>query len=239
MLLNVLHTLLVCGDIGAAVVASAGIVWETKDFGKAFADVAHQCVLFGVVLETLFTVGLFMVEEQQTQIAGEIASKANERAAILGKEAAQLQDNAAMLDREVGRRHLDGTIFSRILGNGPKGEFEIVYGAEDLDSLVLAFDLRYALERAGWRFISSTPVPLATLLSLKDAKSIPQHIKIQVHSFVGNEMPILSPKDNERRTLYSVLSGAIMVGLGGVQILRGGIDPTLPDNRVRITIFPR
>jgi hypothetical protein len=51
----------------------------------------------------------------------------------------------AILKREVGLRHIDGTTFLKILDDNPKGEFEILYGAEDLDSINLAYDLRYLL----------------------------------------------------------------------------------------------
>jgi hypothetical protein len=166
--------------------------------------------------------------------------------AFLEKEAAnalsaasKANENAAKITREVGLRHLNGDTFLKILGTGPKGEYEIVYGAEDPDSILLAYDLRFLLERAGWKFISLTAVPLAELLSRKWASVITKNFEIEVHSLGMNETPILVPNLPMKQTLYSVLSGAIMAGLGGVQVSRGGVNPTLPANRVRITILPR
>jgi hypothetical protein len=136
-------------------------------------------------------------------------------------------------------RHIDGPSFLGILDDTPKGEFEIVYGAEDLDSINLAYDLRYLLPVTGWRFINITAVPLKYLLNIKNAMAFPKNIKLEVHSFIGSEeIPNLST-ESKPRTLYSVLAGAIMKGLGGVQTLQGATDPSLPDNRVRITVFPR
>jgi hypothetical protein len=92
---------------------------------------------------------------------------------------------------------------------------------------------------AGWKFINITAVPLKTLLDMKNAEAFPKNIKLEVHSFIGpDEMPNLTLL-SKPRTLYSVLAGAIMMGLGGVQTLQGATDPSLPDNRVRITVFPR
>jgi hypothetical protein len=149
----------------------------------------------------------------------------------------KLANEEATLKREVGLRHIDGQSFLNIIDDNPKGEFEIVYGAEDLDSIFLAHDLRSLLERAGWKFISISATPLATLLDLKK-RDYPKNIRIEVHSVTGNELPNLSPQDKPR-TLYSVVAGAIMNGLGGLQTSTGGEDPSLPENRVRITVFPR
>jgi hypothetical protein len=150
----------------------------------------------------------------------------------------KLTSEEEVLKREVGLRHIDGPSFLKILDGDPKGEFEIVYGAEDLNSINLAYDLRSLLEVAGWKFINITAVPLQNLLDLKNAMVFPKNIKIEVHSIIGPDEPNLSLL-SKPRTLYSVLSGAIMTGLGGVQTLQGGTDPSLPDNRVRITVFPR
>ena len=76
---------------------------------------------------------------------------------------------------------------------------------------------------------------------LKEAIMLPMNVRIEVHSFDGTETPILLPQDENEmpRTLYAVLAGAIMRGLGGVQHLVGGSDPSLSSNRVRIMVFPR
>jgi hypothetical protein len=165
------------------------------------------------------------LDQQKQKITTQIAE--------LGK----LTNEASNLKREVGLRHIDGQSFLSIIGDNPKGEFEIMYGAEDPDSIFLALDLRFLLEHAGWKFINITAIPLATLLDLKKI-DYPKNIRIEVRSLIGNEMPNLSPQ-SKPRTLNSVLSGAIMKGLGGLQTLQGGEDPSLPDNRVRITVFPR
>jgi hypothetical protein len=92
------------------------------------------------------------------------AGNAIERAAILEKEAAAIRERAAILEREVGLRHLNGSVFLSIIGDEPKGEFEIRYAAEDQDSLLLALDLRVLLIKSGWELIDERPIPTAELL---------------------------------------------------------------------------
>jgi hypothetical protein len=181
---------------------------------------------------------------QDAQAASKLQADAAQMRADFDKENTELRAKAANLQSEISPRHLNGPLFLSILGDSPKGEFELVYGAEDQDSLLLSHSLRELLKNAGWQFIDEKAIPLATLL--KQATAFPMNVQIEVHVFGKPEeqMPILSPQDRATklglpRTLYSVVSGAIMAGLGGVETSVGGTDPSLPDNRVRITVFPR
>lgn len=226
-LLSILTAIFLYGDVASAAVAGAGIYWETKHNGSEFEKFAQRCVLYGVIFETLFSVLLFIVDGHATAAAVNDAAKANEK--------------AAALTRQVGLRHLDGDKFLAVLGDGPKGEYEIEYGAEDPDSILLAFDLKFLSARAGWKFIDMKATPLAQLLA--NWMIFPKNIKIEVHAFEGHEIPILTAEaevgNKLPRTLFSVLSGAILMGLGGIQNFSGGVDPSLPENRIRIIVYPR
>jgi hypothetical protein len=148
-----------------------------------------------------------------------------------------LRINAAKLEREVGLRHIDGARFMSVLGDGPKGEFEIEYGAEDQDSLLLALSPRVLLQNAGWKLINEKAIPLAVLL--KEATIFPMNVRIQLRQIAGDDRSLTLPQAENKspRTLYSVLSGAIMAGLDGLlPHIVGSGDPSLPEGRVRITV---
>jgi hypothetical protein len=163
---------------------------------------------------------------------------ARERAAKLEKEAAELRSNLVNLQRQVGPRSLDGNILTRIPGDAPKGEFEILYAAEEQDARVLALSLRVLLVKAGWKLIDERPVPSAELL--RSAKVFPMNVEIVVRNLKEQGVPIILPPDKnaEPRTLFAVLSAAIMSALGMTRVA-GGEDASPPEGRARIIVFPR
>jgi hypothetical protein len=82
-----LNSWLLTGEVTAATAAGWGIICETMEGGLTFRKVAQRLIIWGVVLETCFTVALFVSEEINTRIANETAANAIERAADANRKA--------------------------------------------------------------------------------------------------------------------------------------------------------
>lgn len=188
------------------------------------------------------------IEQQQAQIQHDKdmaalhlqASQANERAATLEKEAAELRIGAAHLEKEAGRRFIKRDAFLQALQDAPKAEFELLYGEDDLNSKYLSLQLRVLLIHEGWSLIKEQGVPLKDILSqslmypMAPVLVSSRSTSLPTGSFMIKIGPAL-PSD--KSTAATAVMGAIREGLG-----RGSVekdDPSLPEGRIIITVFPR
>jgi len=182
------------------------------------------------------TIKVTSINDLAIAFLGDKEADSRLRAANLEKQAAELRSRAAILERTLGPRRLDGDVFLRILGNDPKGEFEILYAAEEQDARLLALSLRVLLVKAGWKFIDERPVSSAELL--QSAVGFPMNVEVVVKNLDGDPIFLPPDKNTEPRTLYAVLSGAIIAALGMTRV-EGREDASLPEGRARIIVFPR
>ena len=190
----------------------------------------------------LLVIALFAelgIQIKENSISGMITADLERQTAALEKKNTELRIKAANLERMLGPRHINGDVFLSILGDGPKGEFEIRYASDDQETALFVLTLRVLLTRSGWRLIGERPVPTAELL--RSVSGYPSNVIIEVKEIGAGETPILSPpnKNQQPRTLWTVLSGAIMSGAGIMTGIQGWRDESLPEDRVRITVFPR
>lgn len=161
--LSAANPYLLQGEIAAVLLLGIGIVYESDRYPESAHRSAFWFVVVGVVFETIFSILLFAPEEQISSIQNgalksaalelaattKTAAAAIERAAKLEKEAAELRIRAATLERNLGPRHVDGDKFLSILGDDPKGEFEIRYAAGDQETRLFALSLRVLLIKSG------------------------------------------------------------------------------------------
>jgi len=198
--------------------------WSTKG-----GRLSVLVLIAGLAIEGVTQVKANSLSGQIIAFLGEQAATTRERAATLEKEAAELRMSAANLEKRVGPRIIDRDLFLSALDDGPKREFEIQYGAEDQDSWMLSIQLRALLEKAGWRFISVTPLPITSIIT--QSVIVPMTVRLQVRSISAEEtqamLSLSLGKTAEPKTPYTVVGAALIRGLGRGVV--GGADPSLAD----------
>jgi len=132
-----LNSWLLTGEVTAAAAAGWGIICETIEGGAIFRKVAQRLIIWGVVLETFFTVALFVSEEINTRIAKAIAANAIERAAQIERITAWRRITPEQKARiTMGLR---GHLPPAIVVNGDNNDPEaILYRAEITDIFAAA-----------------------------------------------------------------------------------------------------
>jgi hypothetical protein len=178
-------------------------------------------------------------EQYKLTVEGRVAD-AKQEGIKAGQTATDAQTKTKDLDqRTLARwRQFDRGKFLSVLGDGPHGVVEIIYGEEDEESFALSLSLRAAIESAGWTVSGVTPIPTKELL--KHLTVIPENILIVARSNIANDtnsvMELAMGRTVPVRTPYITMSAAILATLGGGV---GGSDPLLSEGFLRLVIFPR
>jgi hypothetical protein len=162
------HSVLLGGAVLGGILVGVGILKESEKW-----SVAAMLVLVGVIVEPIFTIGLFLYDEnvsryQQSQIiaatdraagaelaaaaANKDAAIANEKNATLEKEAARLRLNLAQLTQEAGQRKITPdqfeTLRTALSGSGLKIIVFVLYG-DDKECVTYGQSIAHALSAIG------------------------------------------------------------------------------------------
>jgi len=114
------------------------------------------------------------------------ALSADQEIAKTKERAAQLEKEAATLRKQLSPRTIDREKALTILA-GRVGEYEVVYGQEDVGSQLFANQIRGLLDHAGWKLIGSTGVPIS--LIVKNVPFWPMCMLIEARDYSQEEDP--------------------------------------------------
>jgi hypothetical protein len=230
----------------------------SKEIGKlekAVLIIATAGIALGVLGEWWYgseaaTASENLQSDATTKAANAIrdASHADERAANLEKEAAAAKERATTLElriKELEPRNLNWTAFVNALRNVPRCPVEILYLADDFDSMSLAQQIGLAIKAGGWDEPSRKsierpsgwdgPTPMAV-----DGQ--PTGVTVVAHIGEGTE-EITAARGVITNTArgnasFDTIQRALLVGLGKVATWVNG--PHAPPNgTLRIVVAPR
>ena len=234
--------LLLIGSVGIYIQWHYAVREKVRNWPITFGGVIRSA--FVIACFTPFILGAFIVTAKYNANVPEV--EINDLRESLKTAQSKVTQQEEELNRQksiiqnLGPRVIDRNLFLSTLGDSPKGEFQILYGAEDQDSYSVSGQVRRLLTDAGWKDMGVRAMPVAEII--KSATMIPQNARVDVTSInFDKEAPAMMSlsmgQPAEPRTLFVVVSAAISRGIG--RGVTGGQDPSLRDNQVRIIIFPR
>jgi multidrug efflux pump subunit AcrA (membrane-fusion protein) len=155
---------------------------------------------------------------QKLQIAADVAKTAQQRVELDLAKQQQRAANAELQLAEIRKRQEPRRItlnqrqeLQKYLSDKPKGRFEILFRAGDLEAYNFAFNLWVALRDSGWESESADPKPTQDVLL---------------------EFTVRTPDFTDAR-YRAVVEGLAFVGLGHSG---GGLDSSLPLGTVRFIV---
>lgn len=164
--------------------------------------------------------------------------------ARLNNETEQLQNDNLRLRKELGPRNLPFGTFVEALKGKPSAPVEVLYVADDFDSMALAQQIAEGLKAAGWPEPTRSPIwrpigwsdPLPMSVDgqptgVTVVASIPDS---REEYFAGNGLPAV----NAPMTPFRALQEALLAGLGKAQSHVNG--PRAPKaGALRVVVAPR
>lgn len=149
------HFCLIGGDILATAAVGWGIIWEAPEQSARRHRIAKQLVIWGIVAESLCSVGLFAFDEGISQRQADfIRSQNNE---LIELESENLLLYKASLPRRVGigdivvngKRDERGNALYREMKKFP-GTRVLIQSVPDFEAQTLAGDIFAVAKQAGW-----------------------------------------------------------------------------------------
>jgi hypothetical protein len=210
---------LLSGDVLATIAVGCGIVWESGPL--EVHHVAHRLVIWGIVAETICTVGLFVFDNGLNDVQVAIIRAQNEEIIALGKNSLPRSINVAK--------------FTEQLTAAPPSAVEIRYVVACTDCEALSFWLSEALTKAHWSVKPPIPVnpPDRNWPSAVSSLHAPQQSGISV--IVDSPDKITA----DPKTSFGALNWALTQQLGFNFNISGGVDVSMSPAVIRVIIAPK
>jgi hypothetical protein len=138
--LSAVNPFLLQAEIAAAVLLGIGIIFEADRYCEEVKRVAFHFVMWGVVLETIFSIALFASEERISQLQHDTISAQQEKIIRVEMEAAARSFEPA----EYAGLGFD---MSRFRGTS----FTVFVAKYDSEAGIFAGQLQFLLESVGWK----------------------------------------------------------------------------------------
>ncbi len=180
--------------------------------------IALALAAVGAVASLVTTAGVITLQKRE-------ALESNERAAKLENETAQARLQLEQLQKQVGPRNLNWNAFVEVIKSEEQLPVEILYVADDADSMELAQQIQLAISAAGWKMPLRNPIQRPTgwsepLAMAEDGQ--PKGVTIVANS----------------KTPTGALERALGAGLGKYAMhIQGAHAP--PVGTLRIVVAPR
>lgn len=214
------HLMLLGGATLGGVLVGVGILRESETW-----NTAAILVLIGVIIEPIFTLWLFVYDEN--------ISRAQE--AKIGRQNAEI----TALRKNGVPRSIDASAFSEQLVSAPPARAEIRYVVACADCETLSFWLSEALKKANWSVDPAIPIAPQDRNWVRAVQSLHAQSSGITVVFDSPDKITADPKSS-----IGALSGALQRAFGfnflGYDVAtRGGVDVTMPPELIRIVIAPR
>jgi hypothetical protein len=191
-----------------------GVYWEGDKFGKDKQHRGWLLLLCALAAETAFGIMIFLTDGWISEI---------QRHEIIA------------LEKQIAPRKIDGSLFAKILRNGPKptSKVQLLYVREDPDSYQLALQIYWYMGSSGWECDTEKPIPPPAADSMYGDAAIA--LSVGGHA---TGVTIVAPniKDISWESPFGALFKAFRAALG--QAGRG-IDRTMPEDALRIVVAPK
>ena len=218
--------------------------FETASLIYDWANIVLIVALVFSAISTVLVVWMGNVKEghlrRDLASASVDAAHAVERTAVAEQRTAEAELRLKQLEPRV----LNWDAFVASLKGAPQCPVEVLYVADDWDSMALAQQIQLAVESAGWKQSSRNPIEKP--LSWTDPTPMAvdgQPIGVTIVALLGTEPEtiaagsLLSPRPGPI-TPFSAMEQAVLVGLGKVGTwLNGPHAP--PAGTLRIVVAPK
>lgn len=217
--------------VGLAVEIAAVFMLHKPPLEAVLSIASTVLIIAGVWGELIF-------ERCAKEAADGIVAQAKERVAESELRIAKLNKEAAELRKSASARHVDFQKFAKALEGEPKLPVEIWYSNAASDASMLATEINWALERAGWEFRRAIPIPHAEpIASDRDPRWLLSDISAAGGSSSGISVARHGPVSTKDISPQMALLHAIAEGIGRTAHATG--VETVPEGTLRIIIAPK
>ncbi|HZV04943.1 MAG TPA: hypothetical protein VE999_07665 [Gemmataceae bacterium] len=224
--------------------ASTLFLGHNGDWWDFWLIVSGICVAIAATAVGVTTTGSLVAHKREAVAAEqELAKYKLDTAKEIAEADARTAQAKVELDDfrwQSGPRIIDSGKFLSSLKGSPVGSVEIEYLADDFNSIMVAEQLKSILETAGWTITALNPITIAALVK-KAVGGFPVGLELWSccisHEESHSAMELMAGRIPSVKTPYVFLSAAILEALprAGTSV----VDPSLPKDHFRLTVFPR
>jgi hypothetical protein len=228
-LASFIRSVLLSGDVLATIAVGCGIIWESGPL--EVHHVAHRLVIWGIIAETICTIGLFVFDNGMNDVQVAIIRAQNDRIEAQQKK---IDDNEKVLIWQQMPRQLGQiTDCRKILKASPKGaRVRILWQSSVSDGDGFSFSISTCFSDP------EHPWPPKWNLEMPQAvEKLPDGVSKTGITVIANKMDdwLNSPRTPGGFITKALREGALLhMGIGPLWL-----DPSLPDDEVIIAIGPK